>query len=102
MAMRWYKPALAKRLIPLLAKNLLCRPAAQDIDNSIATDTLAELGDENTILMLQKMAAERTGTDCSMAEREGAGWAMTMNARRAIIGTWASAKRAMCLRTWRR
>ncbi len=60
VALSWYKPAVAKRLIPLLARNLLCRSGAQDIDKSIVADTLAELGDENTIVMLQKMAAERT------------------------------------------
>jgi HEAT repeat protein len=56
--MRSFKPTFQQRLIPALANTLVCENHS-GVGESIAVDTLAELGDEQTITLLHDLHDKR-------------------------------------------
>src|ERR1051326_1643345 len=54
---RSFKPAFQQRLIPALANTLLCESSS--VSQSVAADTLAEVGNEQTITLLHDLDAKR-------------------------------------------
>ena len=57
--MRSFKPAFQKRLIPTVANSMLCKPGSPNVSADVATETLAQLGDEETIKLLEFLDANR-------------------------------------------
>jgi hypothetical protein len=56
---RWIKPSAAKPITPFLAKLLDCQPGGVTIQDNWVADTLATIGDESTIALLQKIASQK-------------------------------------------
>jgi HEAT repeat protein len=56
---RWIKPSAAKPIIPFLANLLDCKPGGVYIQSDWVADTLAKIGDESTITLLQRIASQK-------------------------------------------